>query len=385
MTGAAADDQNILKHLTLLGVKVDVILPEGRSLVTRDEDSGSVTIHKVRIPSQAILVRDVARMYGISRTVLKLHREGKLDLLRVHSFFSSCLETLCMKAVCNLPVPAVLHFYHLDTNPWRNFVVRSAMRHCNAVIAISQASKQDLVTHLGVDPAKIRVVYLGIERRFRPAPPNMHLLRQLGCSPEEQILLFLGTLEPRKNPLMLLDVLKDLLAAKRKVKLIIAGTGPLKDALQRKVELLGLQNNVVLTGVVSDDAKPDYYNLSDVFLFPSALEGFGIVLGEAMSCGRPVVAFNASAIPEVVSDGVTGFLAQPGDKDELVRKTMMLLDNRELRLQMGAQATERVDRLFRWEQLAKETLDVYQQTVARFRAENAIVTSEFEKNLSQQN
>jgi glycosyltransferase involved in cell wall biosynthesis len=369
MTGAAADDLNILRHLALLGVKVAVILPEGRSLDTQDEDTGSLTIHKVRIPSQAILARDVARLSGISRTALKLHREGKLDLLRVHSFFSSCLETLCMKAVCNISAPAVLHFYHLDSNRWRNFVVRSAMHHCNAVIAISQASKRDLVTHLGVDPSKIHVVYLGIERRFRPGPPNMDLLRQLGCSPEEQILLFVGTLEPRKNPLMLLDVLKDLLAAKRKVKLIIVGTGPLKDALRQKVERLGLQNNVLLTGVVPEEAKPDYYNLSDVFLFPSTLEGFGIVLGEAMSCGRPVVGFNASAIPEVVADGVTGFLAQPGDKDDLVRKTMMLLDSRELRLQMGAQAMERVDRLFRWERLARETLDVYQRTIARFHAE----------------
>ncbi len=368
MTGAAADDRNILEHLALLGVKVDVILPEGRSLVELDGHGRCLTIHKVRIPPQPSLARDVARISSVLRTVLALYREYRFDLLRVHSFFSSCLETLCLKTICHLPVPVVVHFYHLDSNPWRNFVVRTTMRHCNAVIAISQASKKDLVKHLGIAPSKIHVVYLGIERIFRPAPPSMQLLRQLGCNPEERILLFLGTLEPRKNPLFLLDLLKDLLHAKRKVKLIIGGTGPLLETIRRKISQLGLETHVVLTGMIPEDAKPAYYNLADIFLFPSALEGFGLVAGEAMSSGKPVVAFNTSAIPEVVADRVTGFLVEPGDRDEFVRKTLLLLDNRELRLQMGAQAADRVDRLFRWERAAKETLGIYGQIIERFRS-----------------
>jgi glycosyltransferase involved in cell wall biosynthesis len=368
MTGAAADDRNILEHLALLGVKVDVILPEGRSLVGHDGHGRYLAIHKVRIPPHLGLACDVARISRFPRAVLALYREYKFDLLRVHSFFSSCLETLFMKTVYNLPVPLVAHFYHLDGSRWRNFIVRATMHHCNAVIASSRASKQDLVKNLGIASSKIHVVYLGIERRFRPAPPRADLLRHLGWTLGEQVLLFLGNLEPRKQPLFLLEALQELLAARRRVRLVICGKGPLLDTLRRHVRQMGLENYVALTGMVPEDAKPDYYNLADVFLFPSMLEGFGLVLGEAMSCGKPVVAFQTSAIPEIVEDHVTGLLAPPGDLKEFVRNILLFLDRKELRLQMGADAAQRVERLFRWERAARETLNIYQQTIERFRS-----------------
>ena len=88
-----------------------------------------------------------------------------------------------------------------------------------------------------------------------------------------------------------------------------------------------------------------------------------------MSCGKPVVALNTSAIPEVVEDGVAGFLVSPGDKDEFVRKILLLLDDKELRLQMGVRARERVDRLFRWERAARETFEIYQRTIEQFRSD----------------
>jgi glycosyltransferase involved in cell wall biosynthesis len=194
----------------------------------------------------------------------------------------------------------------------------------------------------------------------------MQLLHQLGCSPQEQIILFLGTLEPRKNPLFLLDVLKELLAANANVKLIMCGTGPLWGAIGRRIAQLGLQNHVLLPGIIPEELMPDYYNIADVFVFPSSLEGFGFVMGEAMSCGKPVVALNTSAMPEVVEDGVTGFLASPHDNADFVRKTLLLLDHEELRLRMGVQARERIERLFRWERAAKETLNIYQQTIEQF-------------------
>lgn len=369
MTGAASDDRNILQQLALLNVKLEVVLPEGRALEPGPEANYSgrgLTIHRVRVPLAPRLAHSVARIIRLPRAVVALYREYKFDLLRVHSFFSSCFEVSCMQSFYNLRVPVVVHFYHLDDCAWRNLIVRRAMRRCNAVIASSQASKDDVVKQLGVASSKVHVVYLGIERRFQPAPPSMQLLHQLGCSPQEQIILFLGTLEPRKNPLFLLDVLKDLLAANARVKLVMCGTGPLGGAIRRRIGQLGLQNHVLLPGMIPEELKPDYYNIADVFVLPSSREGFGLVMGEAMSCGKPVVALNTSAMPEVVDHGVTGFLVRPGDKDEFVRRTMLLLHDRKLRFQMGVRARERVERLFRWERAAKETLNIYQQTIEQF-------------------
>jgi glycosyltransferase involved in cell wall biosynthesis len=235
------------------------------------------------------------------------------------------------------------------------------MRCSEAVITPSYAAKQDIVKHLNIPPQKIHVVYHGIERRFCPRPINLKLLHQLGCSPEERILLFVGNMEQRKNPLFLLDVLKDLLSLRKKVKLILCGTGPLMDIIRQRVNQFALGNYVILTGAVPEHLMPDYYNLADVFVFPSILEGFGLVMGEAMSCGKPVVAFNTSAIPEVVENGVTGFLVSPSNKSEFVQKVLLLIENKKLRIEMGNKAIKRVDHLFRWERAARETLNIYRQ------------------------
>lgn len=366
MTGATTYDRNILRQLALLGVECDIILPDGRILV--DHEVEGWTIHMVRIPCRPAIAHHVARIARFHHTVYSVYKRHNFDLLRVHSFFSSSLEMLWTKIRYKLPVPVVVHYHHLDNHPLRKLIVQAAMYHCQAVITFSHAAKQDAVKHLGISPQKIHVVYHGIERRFRPAQVNMQLSRQLGCTPDERILLFLGNLEARKNPLFLLDVLTDLLAVKRKVKLVLAGTGPLLGVIRQKIAQLGLQNNVVLTGAIPEQLKPDYYNLADIFVFPSALEGFGLVIGEAMSCGKPVVAFNTSAMPEVVKDGVAGFLVSPSNKAEFVQRTLLLLDDKELRLEMGVQAMERVERLFRWDRAASETLKIYQQTIERFRS-----------------
>jgi len=365
MTGAVSVDRNILKELTLLGVKCDIILPEGH--VLGENNVKGWTIHTVRIPHRSFMAYNAARVVRFPRTVYSIYKHHGFDLLRVHSFFSSNLETLWIKIRYRLPVPIVVHFHHFDTHPLRRFIAKTTMRCCEAVITCSRAAKQDIVKYLGISPQKIHVVYHGIERRFHSKPINTQLLHQLGCSSDEQILLFVGNLEPRKDPLFLLDVLMDLLTAKRRVKLILCGTGPLLGTIRQRVSQLGLNNYVILTGTVPEHLMPDYYNIADVFVFPSTLEGFGLVIGEAMSCGKPVVALNTSAIPEVVEDGMTGFLVKAGNKSEFVQKVLLLFDNKRLRTEMGARAIERVERLFRWERAASETLKIYQQIIEKER------------------
>lgn len=366
MTGAAAYDANILAHLARLGVCVHAILPEGHALPENSGCEGKLAIHRVWIPPGPRPAQHLARLLVFARLVRTLYRQLEFDLLRVHSFFSSTLEALSIKAAGNLPTPVVVHFHHLDDSVFRNQIVGASIRRADAVIAFSQAARGDAIARLGVSPGKIHVVYHGVDRRFRPAEPRTELLRQLGWSPGEHVLLFLGSLEPRKQPLFLLEALQKLLAAQRKVRLIICGNGPLLDNLWRNVRDMGLESDVTFTGMIPEEAKPDYYNLADVFLFPSMLEGFGLVLGEAMSCGKPVVAFHTSAISEVVEHGVAGLLVPPGDLKGFVDNILLLLDQKELRLQLGDRAAQRVERLFRWERAARETLEVYEATVKQF-------------------
>jgi len=364
MTGAATYDRSILDHLSLLGVDVHAILPKGSQWTERDGAVGGPTIHRVKIRLQPAWASHAARLAALRRAVRALHKRHQFDLLRVHSFFSSCLDALWITSASRLPIPVVMHFFHLDSSPWRNALVRRVMHRAKAVIVSSQASKQQVVQHLGVEASKIQVVYLGVGRELQPALPNRELLEAVGWKHGERILLYLGSLEPRKNPLFLLDVLADLLSRGHRVRLVLCGAGPLTETLRGEIQRRGLESHACLTGPVPERLKADYYNLADVFLFPSALEGFGLSLAEAMSCGKPVVAFDNSSISEVVEGGQTGFLVQSGNQGEFVRSTALLVENDALRAEMGCRARDRVERLFRWERAAQQTLDVYRQVLA---------------------
>jgi len=370
MTGVARYDLNLLRELALLGARIEVVRADGESLSEKGGDAGrrGMPAPIGAVCSSGGAGRRLSQLTQVPRAVRSLYNERGFDLLRVHSFFSSSLQTLWLQRIYKLPVPVVVHFHHLDPNRWRNVVVRAVLKRSDAIITFSEASKQDAVERLGIASEKIHVVYHGIERRFRPGPPDVNLLRDLGCSQEDRILLFLGDLEPRKNPLFLLDILKDLLPAHRNVRLVFCGTGELLHVIRRSAKDMGLAHRVVLTGAIPEGQEVDYYNLSEIFVFPTALEGFGFPIVEAMSCGKPVVAFRASAIPELVEDRVTGFLVSPLEKEQFVRRISLLLEHKELSVQLGTRGRERVDRLFRWERAAKETLNIYQETVKQFRS-----------------
>jgi len=111
----------------------------------------------------------------------------------------------------------------------------------------------------------------------------------------------------------------------------------------------------------------DHYNLADVFLFPSALEGFGLAVGEAMACGLPVVASDRGSIPELLVDGEGGFLCAPTGAEPFVRRLRLLLADAALREKLGRANAERVRRLFTWDRCARETLRVYEETLAAWR------------------
>ncbi|HWP73226.1 MAG TPA: glycosyltransferase family 4 protein, partial [Methylomirabilota bacterium] len=148
--------------------------------------------------------------------------------------------------------------------------------------------------------------------------------------------------------------------------LLIAGGGPLLGELRAQVSRVGLGDRVVFTGYVAEAEKADHFNLGDVFLFPSAMEGFGLVVAEAMSSGLPVVASNRGSIPELVVDGEGGFVCDPAGPEPFVEKLALLLGDRALGEKFGHANRERVERMFRWERCVDGTRRVYEEAVERW-------------------
>jgi alpha-1,3-rhamnosyl/mannosyltransferase len=224
------------------------------------------------------------------------------------------------------------------------------------IIAVSQATKDDVVKHLAVDPARVAVVPLAVDASFRPLPPAevKTALAPLGLAPGEYW-LFLGTREPRKNLGRLLDAVVALGADVG--TLVLAGAdGWGTDELRPRIAELARPGRVRPLGYVAEALRPALLAGARVFVYPSLYEGFGLPPLEAMACGTPVITSNVSALPETVGDAA--LLIDPLDVDALADAIRRLWDDEGLRADLRARGLMRA-REFSWERTARLTLAAY--------------------------
>jgi glycosyltransferase involved in cell wall biosynthesis len=177
----------------------------------------------------------------------------------------------------------------------------------------------------------------------------------------ERFVLFLGTIEPRKNVTTLVDAFAALIAAEARraagLQLVVAGgRGWLSDPVYARVEELGLQDRVRFAGYVPEQDKALWYNAASCFCYPSLYEGFGLPPLEAMACGSPVVTSNVSSLPEVVGDAA--LTVDPLDSAALCDALRRVLFDRRLKDELSALGAARARR-FSWSEAARQTADVY--------------------------
>jgi len=240
-------------------------------------------------------------------------------------------------------------------------VVPASVRRADVVLADSESTRQDVIELLGVDPARVEVVYAGVESRFQRVrdAQTLQAVRSRYHLPAHFI-LGVGTLQPRKNFERLIEGFSHVRdAVPAETHLVIAGgVGWLYEGIHRCIKELGLQEAVHLPGYVADEDLPALYSLADVFAFPSLYEGFGLPPLEAMACGTPVVCSNASSLPEVV--GQAALTVDPLDVDALTDALRRALSDEPLRAELTQMGLARV-RCFTWEQAASTLLDVYRR------------------------
>jgi glycosyltransferase involved in cell wall biosynthesis len=202
------------------------------------------------------------------------------------------------------------------------------------------------------------VVYCGVDDIFRPLPPaRVDEFRRQRALPEHFI-LFLGTIEPRKNVQTLIRAYARWRQAETSLpKLIVAGgKGWYYDRIFAAVESLGLTGDIIFPGYVEQEELPLWYNAADLFVYPSRFEGFGLPVLEAMACGVPVVTTNASSLPEVAGDAA--LLVAPDDEGQLVEAMRCGLSDQTLRQEIRAKGLAQAAR-FSWEYTARRTLNSY--------------------------
>ena len=246
-----------------------------------------------------------------------------------------------------------------------------AIRSASGILAISEATKRDLIELLQVPEEKVIVTHLAAGKHFvsqgeTSGEEKEALKKSFGLPASRPVLLYVGGIDPRKNVLFLLSLTHEL-RKNETVRPVLALAGAYENddqfpRLQERIEELELKDDVVLLGFVDEARLPSLYRAADLFLFPSLYEGFGLPVLEAMAGGTPVIAGRNSSLPEVGGDAV--LFCRDNDLEEWTRETASLLADGPRRAAMTSRARQQAA-AFSWERCAEATFSAYERFLAR--------------------
>jgi phosphatidylinositol alpha-1,6-mannosyltransferase len=287
------------------------------------------------------------------------------DILHCGDLYPPGLIGAILKRTLGLPFIAYCHGEEITQTDQRrfqpairNFVYQSA----DAIIANGSFAIENLL-RIGIPESKIHKITPGLDTsNFFPDTASDELRQKYGIN-NELVLLTVARLTPRKGQARVIAALGALGSKIPPVKYVIVGRGGHEPKLRAQVESLGLEDKVVFAGFVPDEAINQHYNLSDVLVMPNIkesgdVEGFGMVFLEANAVGLPVIGGRSGGTADAVQDGVTGFLVDEFDEEELYNKLILLLNNPDLRKSMGQAGLVRARNDFSWDSRAELLRDI---------------------------
>lgn len=320
-------------------------------------DMPGAVVQRTRLPTARPPVRIVweqlAQPWAVAR--------AKPDLLHSLAFVSPMLT----------PTPTVVTVYDLSFHitperfqPAQRLYLRTltglSCRRARRVFAISESTRADVVRLLGVPADRVDLAYPGVDAAFQPLPAAAVAAFRARRELPARFVLYLGTLEPRKNLTTLLTAFAQLRAAQPDLHLVLAGgRGWWYADLFRQVQALGLESAVHFPGYVPAEDLLLWYNAAAAFAYPSAYEGFGMPVTEALACGCPVVTTTASSLPEAGGDAA--YLVPPADAPALAAALALALQPDPARRARGLAHAAR----FTWAATATQTAAGYRRALGR--------------------
>lgn len=289
---------------------------------------------------------------------LQARRHG-VDLLHSMAFVTPLLSR--RTAVVTIYDLSFMHYpkqFPASQRRYLTTMTRQSCRRARRIIAISQSSRQDVHQFFNVPPDRIDVVLPGVDEVYRPLPEETvrTFRREKGLG---RFILHVGTLQPRKNIPVLLNAFANLPPSDLKLALV-GGKGWLYEEIFTQVKKLSIEERVLFTGYVPDAELPLWYNAAELLVFPSVYEGFGMPVVEAMACGTPVIASNASSLPEAA--GEAGLLFAPDNAAELTDRITAVRQDPTLRAKLKEWGLQQA-RNFSWDRAGRETAVVYRRAL----------------------
>lgn len=296
-------------------------------------------------------------LFGLSKKLLK--NENKLDVFFSPTHYLPVLTG--SKSVISIMDVSYLHFPAmfakkdlLQLKLWGKYSIKKASK----IITISESSRSDIIKSYGINPGKVAVVYPGIKKVSSigyQALSMDELQKKYGI--EKKYILFVGTLQPRKNIERLIEAFSKL--DRSDIDLVIVGKkGWMLEDILNAPKKFGVSENVRFLHGVTDEDLPSFYKNAEMFVLPSLYEGFGLPVIEAMKYGCPVITSNVSSLPE--AGGEAALYVDPKDANDIAKKMKKLLEDESLRKDLIAKGTKQVEK-FSWEKSAKETLKVLEE------------------------
>ncbi len=316
-----------------------------------------VPVCEVRLPAWRKL-RDVLRIPKSVLALVRLIRKWQVDVVHVNDYWWAPVGWLASR-ICK--VPCIVHIRQ-QIEPRR--IKQYWLSKPDQLLAVSE-NIRSVAIDAGVKPQRIQLVYSGIHLTCQfDAVDTTSVRRQHHLKPDRPVIGSVANLFPRKGHEYLLEALVEVRKEIPDIYCFIVGEGDhrYQEKLHEIVQMRGLQRCVTFSGFQKN--VMEYVAAFDVFVLPSVLEGFGIVLLEAMALKKPIVASRVGGIPEVVEDGVMGLLVPPGDPKSLARALVRLLRDPSTRFRMGQAGRQRLETYFTLEQTMAKIQGLYRSLVS---------------------
>jgi glycosyltransferase involved in cell wall biosynthesis len=283
----------------------------------------------------------------------------RLDLLHGLAFASplvaACPTIVTVHDLSFIRFPEAFRPFHRLYLHW---ITSLSTRRARRVIAVSESTRRDVIQFFGVRAGRVVTVPNGVTAEFSPANADQvaDFRRRRGLP--DRFMLFLGTLEPRKNLVRLIDAYADWRrTGSASVKLVLAGgQGWYYEQIYARVVERGLGDDVFFPGYVPGAELPWWYRAAELFVYPSLFEGFGLPVLEAMACGTPVITSSSSSLPEVAGDST--LLVDPSDTAALTAAMTQVLTDQDRAADLRARGLQQAAG-FSWSRTAEATVQVY--------------------------
>jgi glycosyltransferase involved in cell wall biosynthesis len=322
------------------------------------------------------LVRKPTTLYRenlYALNVSKVIERDRIDLIHAHFAYPEGLVGLLAKRRTGKPLVVTVHGYDILVEPTVRYgirldlrldaIVRKVLNEADVILTASRATFKES-SRIVRQTGKVYLVPNGVNiRRFNPSLDGSYIKKKLGINDHVKVVFTLRAHEPQYGIEYLLRAAP--LLKKNDIIFVIGGDGSLRPYHEQLAVDLGIREKVIFVGKIPRNDVPYYYAMSDIVVVPSLQEAFGLVVSEALACGKPVIGTKVGGIPDQIIDGYNGCLVKPKDPKAIAEKILWLLEHPGEARRMGVNGRKMVEEKFNLEKRIDKIIEIYEKVISK--------------------